>query len=324
MRRREFITLLAAAAAAPPVARAQRAGIPTIGFLGPTTPQIWSSWTSAFVDRFAQLGWVDGRTVNIAYRWANGHMDRASKLATELVALKVDLIVTSGSATAEAMKATSQIPIVFALASEPLATGFVASLARPGGNVTGLSLEAPDLGGKRLGYLRHAVPEARRLAVLSDVAYLASKLDRDHITAAAPALGFETTPLDIRRAEDIEPAFARLGDHADAMYVCSADPLVNNNRDRICALALEAKLPTVYAERAYAEAGGLISYGPVVPEMFRRAAEYADKILKGARPADLPVEQPNTFELVINLKTAKALGLTIPQTLIATADQVIE
>ena len=189
---------------------------------------------------------------------------------------------------------------------------------------TGLSLEAPDLGGKRLGFLREAAPAAQRLAVLTDVAYLASVLDLDRVKAAAPALGFEPVPVEIRRAEDIEPAFAGLGDRADAMYVCSADPLINNNRDRINTLALSARLPTVYAERPYAEGGGLISYGPNVPDMFKRAAEFSDKILKGAKPADLPVEQPNTFELVVNLKTAKALGLTIPQTLIATADEVIE
>jgi putative ABC transport system substrate-binding protein len=324
MRRRKFITLLAGAAAWPLGARAQPRGVPTIGFLGPTAPQAWTSWTKAFVDRFAELGWVDGRTAKIVYRWANGQIERASELAAELVALKVDLIVTSGSATRPAMKATSQIPIVFALASEPVATGYVASLARPGGNVTGLSLEAPDLGGKRLGFLRQVAPAAHRLAVLTDVAYLASVLDLDHIKAAAPALGFDPVPVEIRRAEDIEPAFAGLGDRADAMYVCSADPLINDNRDRINTLALSARLPTVYAEKPYAESGGLISYGPNVPDMFRRAAEFADKILKGAKPAELPVEQPNTFELVVNLQTAKALGLTIPQTLIATADEVIE
>jgi putative tryptophan/tyrosine transport system substrate-binding protein len=324
MRRREFITLLAGAAACPLGARAQPRTVPTIGFLGPTAPQAWTSWTKAFVDRFAELGWVDGRTVKIVYRWANGQIERAGELAAELVALKVDLIVTSGSATRPAMKATSQIPIVFALASEPVATGYVASLARPGGNVTGLSLEAPDLGGKRLEFLRQIAPAAHRLAVLTDVAYPASVLDLDHIKAAAPALGFDPVPVEIRRAEDIEPAFAGLGDRADAMYVCSADPMINDNRSRINTLALSARLPTVYAEKPYAEGGGLISYGPNVPDMFRRAAEFADKILKGAKPAELPVEQPNTFEFVVNLKTAKALGLTVPQTLIATADEVIE
>jgi putative ABC transport system substrate-binding protein len=324
MRRREVITLLAGTAGWPLTTRAQATTVPTVGFLGPTAAQAWTAWTKAFVDRFAELGWVDGRTVKIIYRWANGQTERATELAEELVALKVDLIVTSGSATRPAMKATSQIPIVFALASEPVATGYVASLARPGGNVTGLSLEAPDLGGKRLGFLRQVAPSARRLAVLTDVAYLASTLDLDHVKAAAPALGFDPVPVEIRRAEDIEPAFAGLGDRADAMYVCSADPLINDNRDRINTLALSARLPTVYAENLYAESGGLISYGPNVSDMFRRAADFADKILKGAKAADIPVEQPTTFDLVVNLKTAKALGLTIPQTLIATADEVIE
>jgi putative ABC transport system substrate-binding protein len=172
--------------------------------------------------------------------------------------------------------------------------------------------------------LRQVAPLARRLAVLTDVAYLASTLDLDHVKAAAPALGFDPILVEIRRAEDIEPAFAGLGDRADAMYVCSADPLINDNRDRINTLALSARLPTVYAENLYAESGGLISYGPNVSDMFRRAADFADKILKGVKAADIPVEQPTTFDLVVNLKTAKALGLTIPQTLIATADEVIE
>jgi len=324
MRRRELITLLAGAAGWPLTTRAQAASIPTVGFLGPTAAQAWTAWTKAFVDRFAELGWVDGRTVKMVYRWANGQTERAAELAEELVALKVDLIVTSGSATRPAMKATSQIPIVFALASEPVATGYVASLARPGGNVTGLSLEAPDLGGKRLGFLRQVAPLAHRLAVLTDVAYPASVLDLDHVKAAAPALGFDPVPVEIRRAEDIEPAFAGLGDRADAMYVCSADPLINDNRDRINSFALSARLPTVYAEDLYAKSGGLISYGPNVSDMFRRAADFADKILKGGKPADIPVEQPTTFDLVVNLKTAKALGLAIPQTLIATANEVIE
>jgi putative ABC transport system substrate-binding protein len=200
----------------------------------------------------------------------------------------------------------------------------VASLSRPGGNVTGLSLEAPDLAGKRLSMLRDVAPAARHLAVLADAAYSASMLDLDRVKAVAPTLGFDFLPLEIRRAEDLEPVFAGLRDRADAMYVCGADPLINNNRDRINALALGAKLPTVYGERPYAAAGGLISYGPNVTDMFKRAAEIADKILKGAKPADIPVEQPNTFDLVVNLKTAKALGLTIPQTLLATADEVIE
>jgi putative tryptophan/tyrosine transport system substrate-binding protein len=323
MIRRDFVTLLGSVAAWP-LGRALSKGVPVVGFLGPTAPLAWTSWTKAFVDRFAELGWTDGRTVTIVYRWANGHTDRFGELAAELVALKVDLIVTAGSATRQTMKETSQIPIVFALASEPVATGMVASLSRPGGNVTGLSLESPDLAGKRLSMLRDIAPAARHLAVLADAAYSASTLDLDRVKTAAPTLGFDFLPLEIRRAEDIEPAFAGLRDRADAMYVCGADPLINNNRDRINALALGAKLPTVYGERPYAVAGGLIAYGPKVTDMFRRAAEIVDKILKGAKPADIPVEQPNTFDLVVNLRTAKALSLTIPQTLLATADEVIE
>ena len=242
----------------------------------------------------------------------------------ELVARKVDLILTSGSATRQTMRQTTEIPIVFALASEPVATGMVTSLARPGGNVTGLSLEAPELAGKRLGLLRDAVPTVRRLAVLTDVGYPASVLETDQIKAAAAGLGFGFLPLEVRRADEIEPALAGLASRADALYVCSADPLMNNNRDRINALALDAKLPTLYGEKPYAESGGLMAYGPKVPDMFRRAAELVDKILKGAKPADIPVEQPTSFELVVNLKTAKALGLTIPQNLLLLADEVIE
>jgi putative tryptophan/tyrosine transport system substrate-binding protein len=325
VRRREFITLIGGAAAWPLAARAQQPGkIPTIGFLGPTSAAAWTAWTKAFVDRLTELGWIDGRTVTIVFRWADGRSDRFGELAAELVNRKVDLILTSGSATRQTMKQTADIPIVFALASEPVASGFVDSLARPGGNVTGLSLEAPDLAGKRLSLLHDAVPKVRRLAVLTDVEYPASVLDRDQVKALAASLGFEFLPLDVRRAEDIEAAFSGLGSRADAVYICSADPLMNNNRDRINALALNAKLPTLYGEKPYAESGGLISYGPKVPDMFRRAAELVDKILKGAKPADIPIEQPTTFELVVNLKTATALGLNIPQNLLLIADEVIE
>jgi putative ABC transport system substrate-binding protein len=324
MKRRDFIVLLGGLTALPLDARSQPSKVPTIGFLGPTAPQAWTPWTKAFVDRFAELGWVDGRTVTIIYRWANGQTDRFGELAAELVALKADLIVTSGSATRQTMKETSQIPIVFAVASEPVATGMVASLSRPGGNVTGLSLEAPELAAKRLGLLRQIAPAARRLAVLVDVAYPASVLEMGHIKDAITAAGLESVPAEVRRAEEIEPAFAALQNDADAVYVCSADPLINNNRDRINALALAARLPTMYGEKPYAESGGLVSYGAKIPAMFTRAAEIADKILKGAKPADIPVEQPTAFELVVNLKTAKALGLEIPPTLLALADEVIE
>jgi putative ABC transport system substrate-binding protein len=326
VKRREFVTLLGGAAATWPLCvRAQQAGkIPTIGFLGPTARGAWTEWTKAFVDRLAELGWIDGQTVKIVYRWANGRTERFSELAAELVALKVDLIVTSGTATRQTMKETSQIPIVFALASEPVATGMVASLSRPGGNVTGLSAQAPEVSGKRLELLRAVAPAIRHVAALADVGYPASVLELAQAKEAITAAGFEFIPLEIKRAEEIEPAFATLKNRADALYVCSADALMNNNRDRINALALAARLPSVYGEKPYAEAGGLISYGPKIPILFRRAAEIVDKILKGAKPTDIPVEQPTAFELVVNLKTAKTLGLTIQPNMLALADEVIE
>jgi putative ABC transport system substrate-binding protein len=326
MRRRDFIRVLGGATAAWPLAaRAQQMGnVPTIGFLGPTAPGAWAEWTKAFVDRLAELGWIDGRTVRIVYRWAYGHPERFGELAAELVALKVDLILTSGTATRQTMEQTSQIPIVFALASEPVATGMVASLSRPGGNVTGLSIEAPELAGKRLGLLRGVAPAVHRVAVLADVGYPASVLELGQIKDAITAAGLEFLPLGIKRAEEIEPALAGLKDRADAVYVCSADALINNNRDRINALALAAKLPTMYGAKQYVEAGGLIAYGPKIPVLFRRAAEIVDKVLKGTKAADIPVEQPTAFELLINLKTAKTLGLTVPPTLLALADEVIE
>ena len=326
MRRRDFITLFGGAVASLPLpARAQQPGkVPTLGFFGPASAEAWAPWTKAFVDRLAELGWIDGRSMNLVFRWANGHSDRFGDIAAELVKLKVDLIVTSGSTTLQTKKQTAEIPIIFALASEPVATGMVASLARPGGNVTGLSLEAPDLAGKRLGLLHEAVPKLRRLAVLTDITYPASVLEMEEIKTVAAGLGFEFLPLEIRHPEDIEPAFAGLNGRADAVYVCSADPLMNNNRDHINALALAAKLPTLYGERPYVESGGLMSYGPKIPNMFKRASELADKILKGAKPADIPVEQPTSFELDLNLKTAEALGLVIPETFVLRADTVIE
>jgi len=326
MKRREFLTLVGGATATWPLAvhAQQPEKVPAIGYLCPTAPERWAVWTRTFVERLAELGWIDGHTVKIVYRSGYGHTERFGELAAELVALKVDLILTAGSATLQTIKQTSQIPIVFALASEPVATGMVKSLSHPGGNVTGLSLEAPELAGKRLELLRTLTPAARRIAVLADVAYPASVLEFGQAKDAITAAGLEPVPLEIRRAEELEAAFAGIKDRADALYVCSADPLINNNRNRINELALAAGLPTLFGEKPYAEAGGLIAYGAKVPVMFRRAAEIADRILKGAKPAEIPVEQPTAFELVVNLKTAKTLGITIPPTLLALADEVIE
>jgi putative ABC transport system substrate-binding protein len=276
------------------------------------------------VDRLRELGWVDGRTVAIEYRWADGRAERFSEIAAEFVRLKVDVIVTSGVGVPPAKQATSVIPIVFAVASDPIGPGMVANLARPGHNITGLSLQAPDLAGKRLGLLREVVPGLRRLAVLANIGNPAAELELREVEAMSGALGFELAPLEIRRAEDISPAFEALKDRADALYVCGTDPLVNANRARINALALAARLPTMHSQKEFVEAGGLMSYGPNIPDLFRRAAEYVDKILRGTNPGDIPVEQPTRFDFVINLTTAKALGLMVSPTLLARADEVIE
>ena len=325
LRRRKFITLLGGAAAAWPLAaRAQQpAKLPTIGFLGAPTPSAWSPYVPAFLQRLNELGWIEGRTAAIVYRWAEGRSERYTEIASEFVRLKVDVIVTSGTAVIAAKQVTSVIPIVFAVGTDPLGSGMVTNLARPGGNVTGLSSQTSDLSGKRLATLREAVPGLRRLAIMGNVGYPATVQEVDEVQATARTLGLEVATLEIRRAEDIAPAFETLRSGADALYVCS-DSLAAANRVRIVVLALGARLPTIYGEQAHVEAGGLMSYGANVPDLFRRAGDFVDKILRGARPADLPVEQPTKFDLVINLITAKALSLTIPPPLLARADQVIE
>jgi len=324
MRRREFITLLGGAAVWPLAARAQQAGkVPTIGFLGTTTASAWGPWTAAFVQRLRELGWIEGRNLAIEYRWADGRTGRFTEIAAEFVRLKVDVIVTGGLSAVAVKQATSVIPIVFAVAADPVGTGLVASLVRPGGNVTGLSTQAPDLVGKRLELLREAVPELRRLAILANIGYPASVIEMSEVQAAAPTLGLEVVALEIQRAEDIAPAFEALKDRADALYVIT-DALVSINRIRINTFTLAARLPTMHGVREYIEAGGLMSYGPNYPDLFRRAGDFVHKILHGAKPGDIPVEQPTKFDLVINVATAKALGLTVSPMLLARADEVIE
>jgi putative ABC transport system substrate-binding protein len=325
MRRREFIALLGSAAGWPLAARAQQPGkLPTIGFLGASTPSSWTQWTAAFAQRLRELGWIEGHTVTIEYRWAEGRNERYTEIATELVRLKVDVIVTVGIAVPAAKQATSVIPIVFAASTDPIGAGHVASLARPGANVTGLSLQSNELAGKRLGFLREVLPGLRRLAVIGNAGNPTLVLEVAEVHAAARTLGLEIGAFEIRRAEDIAPAFAALKDRAEALYVCGSDPLVNAYRTSINTLAAGARLPTMHSAREYVEAGGLISYGPNYPDLFRRAGDYVDKILRGAKPADLPVEQPTKFDLVVNLTTAKALGLTIPEAFLLRADDVIE
>jgi ABC-type uncharacterized transport system substrate-binding protein len=325
MTRREFITLLGGAAAWPLAARAQQpAKLPTIGFLGGSTASTQSEWTAAFVQRLRELGWIEGRTVAIEYRWAEGRSERAAEVAAEFVRFKVDVIVTQGTpAVLAAKQATSVIPIVFASAGDPVGTGVVASLARPGGNVTGLSGQATDTAAKRLELLREVVPNLRRLAIMGNVGNPFNVLEMDEVQAAARTLGLEVATLEIRGGEDIAPAFEALKGRAEALYV-SGDPLLIINQIRINTLALGARLPTMSIFRHYVAAGGLMSYGPNFPDLYRRAAEFVDKILRGAKPADLPVEQPTKFDLVLNLTTAKVLGLTIPESFLLRADEVVE
>jgi putative tryptophan/tyrosine transport system substrate-binding protein len=324
MRRREFITLVGGGAVAWPLAaRAQQVRkLPIIGFLG-TDASIWSPWTAAFVGRLRELGWIEGRTIAIEYRWEEGRSERDAEIAAEFVRLKVDVIVTHSIGAAASKQATAVIPIVFALSPDPLGGGLVTNLARPGGNVTGLSTQAADVASKRLELLREIVPQLHRLAIMFDVGNPQTVLEMGEIQAAARTLGIEVAPLAIRRAEDIAPAFAALKAQADALYVVS-DALTNANRTRIITLALGTRLPTIFIARDYVKAGGLMSYGPNYSDLFRRAAEMVDKILRGTKPGDMPVEQPTKFELVINLTTAKAIGLTIPESMLLRADEVIE
>jgi putative tryptophan/tyrosine transport system substrate-binding protein len=326
MRRREFITLLGSAMAARPLmAHAQQTPKPpTIAYLGQSTSGAETHRVAAFAHRLRELGWVDGRNVTIEIRWTEGRSERAAEIAADFVRLKVDVIVTSGTPqTAIAKEATSVIPIVFATAGDPVGTGLVESLGRPGGNVTGFSVLATDLPGKRIELLSQAVPGLRRLAILGNVGNPVVAQEMREFRAAAQKLGLEAASLEIRRAEDITLAFEAYKGSAEAMYVCQ-DLLTLTNRIRINTLALGARLPSMFASREHVEAGSLMSYGPNFLDLYRRAAEYVDKILRGTKPANLPVEQPTKFELVINLTTAKALGLTVPPTLLARADEVIE
>ena len=324
MKRREFTAGLGAAAAWPLMVRAQQSRLPTIGFMGGSTPSATSQWTAIFVKRLRELDWVEGKNLAIEYRWAEGRTERYHDIAADFVKMKVAVIVTAGTESVIAAKRlTSTIPIVFATAGDPVGSGLVASLARPGGNVTGLSNQQTDLAGKRLGLLREIVPSVRRLAIMANVSNPAALSEMRDVQAVAGPLGLQVNTSEIQRPEDIEPAFDALKNSADALYVV-IDPLVSGNRVRINTLALGSRLPTMHGFREFAQAGGLMTYGPDFPDLFRRTAELVDKILRGEKPADIPVEQPTKFELVINVTTAKLLGITVPPTLLARADEVIE
>jgi putative tryptophan/tyrosine transport system substrate-binding protein len=271
-----------------------------------------------------ELGWSEGRTIAIEYRWGEGREERFAGVAAEFVRLKVDVIVTSGTlAVMAAKRATGVIPIVFATAGDPVANHLVASLARPGGNVTGLSVQSNELAGKRIELLREVVPGLRRLAIMGNVDNPFAALEMDEVQSAAGKVGLEVVALEIRRAQDIMPAFETLKGHSEALYLC-IDAVANTNRIPINILAVGARLPTMHGSRDYVEAGGLMSFGANWPDQFRRSADYVDKVLRGAKPADIPVQQPTKFDLIVNLITAKALGLELPATLLGRADEVIE
>jgi putative ABC transport system substrate-binding protein len=324
MRRREFLTLAGGAVVTWPLAVAAELAdkLPSIGFLG-ADPTAFAPWTAAFVARLGELGWIEGKTIAIEYRWSQGRPERYAEIAAEFVRLKVDVIVTVGSAVPTVKQATTAIPIIFAVGIDPVGSGLVASLAQPGGNVTGLSIQANELAGRRLEFARALVPQLHRLAIMFNVGNAQPVLEMGETQAAARMLGIEVAPLVIQRAEDIAPAFQGLKTRADALYV-AVDQLIVANRTSILTSALGARLPTIFSTREFVKAGALMSYGPSYTERFRRAADYVDKILRGAKPSDLPVEQPTRFELVINLTTAKTLGLDVPPTLLATANEVIE
>lgn len=324
MRRRRFIALAGAALAAPGrIAAAQPALPPTIGFLGTASRTAWQRSTAAFVDRLGELGWREGGTIRIEYRWTEGRSDAIAAFIDEFVRLKVDLIVTSGPAGLPAKRATSSIPIVLAVASDPVGTGLVESLSRPGGNLTALSLQANDVARKRVELLRELMPGLRVLAVVTHLDNPTAVREMAEAEVAAQAFGVEAVRVEIRSTDDVPSRVATVAGRCDALYVCT-DPLLNTHRAGIGGAALAVRLPTVWGFGEAVVTGGLLSYGASFPNMFRRAAEYADRILRGAKAGDLPVEQPTQFELIVNLATARALGIAVPPSLLARADEVIE
>ena len=323
MKRREFILYGGAAMALPAVAKAQSGKLLTLGFLGTGTPQSQGTWLAALVQRLRELNWIDGQTIAIDVRWAEGRPERYAEITADFVKRKVDVIVTSGSAVPTLMQATSVIPIVFGIEGDPVGRGLVASLARPGGNVTGLSSLSAELAGKRLELLRELLPQLRRVAVMHNANHSGAAQEAKEAQAAAHKFGIEVVPSPIRRAEDIAPAFDAFKGKVEALYICG-DALIISQQRRINAFALGAHLPTMVASGSQVEMGSLLTYGPNFPDLHRRAGDYVDRILRGAKPADMPVEQPIKFDLVINLTTARVLGLKIPETFLMRANEVIE
>ena len=327
MERRTFIGVIAGGLlAAPLAAEAQQAGkVPRIGFLGNGTAALEANLVGPFREGLRDLGYVEGRNILIDYRWAEGKYERFPALIADLIALKVDVIVTAGTPASLAVKkATTSIPLVMVAVGDPVATGIVASLGRPGGNITGLTSMSQDLEGKRVELLKEAVPKLSHIAVLWNAASPIQAIEEREVRAAAQVLGMKMLSLGVRTQEEIEDALAAIVKERPGALLVLADRLFLHHRTHIMDFAAQHRLPGVHAYRELVEAGGLMSYGPSYAEMHRRAATYVDKILKGAKPADLPVERPTKFEMVINLKTAKALGLDMPPMLLGRADEVIE
>jgi putative ABC transport system substrate-binding protein len=322
-----IVTLILSLLTVPPAADAQQpAKIPRVGWLDDGMKADKAHLHEAFLQGLRDLGYVEGQNLVIERRDAERQLARLPELAAELVRLKVEVLVTTGGvpATSAAKRATSTIPIVMADAGDPVGTGLVASLARPGGNVTGLSVMDPDLTGKRLQLLKEVAPTIARVAVLYNPTFPATVPGMREAQAAGPALGLAILPMEVRTSDELEAQFAVMTSvHADALLTFG-DPFTSTHHRRILDFAAKSQWPVVYFWREFVEAGGLMSYGPSLRDHFRRAATYVHKILQGAKPADLPVEQPMRFEFVINLKTAKALGLTIPPTLLFQADEVIQ
>jgi putative tryptophan/tyrosine transport system substrate-binding protein len=324
MRRRELLVALGGAAAAWPLpALAQEQGkLPTVVYLGGTVGAD-DKWFASFVERFGELGWVENRTVAIERQWSNGSAERIAEIAAELVRRKVDVIVTYGAAVTTIKQATASIPVVFAVAVDPLGGGLVANLSHPGGNVTGLSVQSAEVASKRLQLLREIMPGLSRLAILFDATYPASTREADNARVSANQLGLAVMSRGLQKVADIAPAFDAFKDQVDAVYIAET-ALLNTSQTGIVGLGLAAKLPVTATSGTFAKAGALMTYGANIPALYRRASEMVDKILRGAKPGDIPVEQPTQFDLVVNLKTANALGLTVPDKVLAIANEVIE
>jgi putative ABC transport system substrate-binding protein len=327
MRRRDFLILTAGVAGGrPTLSRAQQKAMPVIGFLGSTSPGELEPWLPAFREGLSETGYIEGQNVAIEYRWAEDRYDRLPALAADLVGRRVDVIVTRGGTPSAlaAKRATSTIPIIFTSGDDPVATGLVASLPRPGGNLTGFSLLVGELMSKRLELASELVPRARVIALLVNPNYAGTEAIISDVREAARVKGVQLQILKASTEGEIDSAFASLVQLQAGALVVSSEPFFTSRREQLAALASRYAIPAIYGWRELAAAGGLISYGPSLAANSRQAGIYAGRILKGVKPADLPVQQPTTFELVVNLKTAKALGLTIPPSILARADEVIE